>query len=509
MMNLKVNTESLRQNWKPLLIVLAVGLILGYLLSPSPHKPMDKTTTQAESQRTIKHWTCSMHPHIKLSAPGKCPICGMDLIPVYEDAADDDGQVTLKLGERARKLAGVATVAVDYRPLVKDIHTVGKIDYDEGRVAYVSAWIGGRIDRLYADFTGIHVNKGEHLVLLYSPELMSAQEEYLLALKNVKQIKGSQFKEMAEDTLKAARDKLLLYGITKRQLKEIKKRGRVQTSLTVNAPISGTVIHKKAIEGMYVKRGDPIYTIADLSRVWLYLDIYEYDLAWIKYGQMVEVTTEAYPGEVFEGRIVFIDPFLNEKTRTIKVRVNVPNPEGELKPGMYANAYIKVRVGPGGRVQMAELEGKYIGPMHPEIIRDEPGKCPICGMDLVPVGGGIGMMSAAKPELGIKSSEKGILAVPRSAVLDTGRRKLVYVEVDKGKYAPRQIRVGPLAGEYYPVVSGLKPGERVVTSGNFLIDSQMQLAGKPSLMFPEGANIDIHDAMGHGEGEHKNQASLD
>jgi Cu(I)/Ag(I) efflux system membrane fusion protein len=274
----------------------------------------------------------------------------------------------------------------------------------------------------------------------------------------------------------------------------------VQTHLTINAPISGTVIHKKALEGMYVKMGDQIYTIADLSRVWLYLDIYEYDLAWIKYGQMVEVTTEAYPGEVLEGRIVFVDPFLDEKTRTVKVRVNVPNPEGTLKPGMYANAYIKVKVGTGGQVEMADLAGKYIGPMHPEIVQDKPGKCPICGMDLVQVGGAIGMMASTKPELGIKSNPKGILSIPRSAVLDTGPRKLVYVEVDKGKYAPREIRLGPLAGEYYPVIAGLEPNERVVTSGNFLIDSQMQLAGKPSLMFAEGSNIDIHAAMGHGTG---------
>lgn len=493
-----INKEFLEKNWKPLLVILTMGIILGYWLAPSPHKQMDKASLQAENQRKIKHWTCSMHPQVKVSEPGKCPICGMDLIPIYESGDDDDSQVSLTLGKRAQALAEVATEVVDYRPLTKEIYTVGKIDYDESRVAYVAAWIGGRIDRLFADFTGIEVHKGDHLVQLYSPELMSAQEEYLLALKNVRQTKGSQFKGMAENTLKSARDKLLLYGITEKQLREIKKRAKVQTHLTINAPISGTVIHKKALEGMYVKMGDPIYTIADLSRVWLYLDIYEYDLAWIKYGQMVEVTTEAYPGEVIEGRIVFIDPFLNEQTRTVKVRVNVPNPEGLLKPGMYANAYIKVKVGPKGRVEMADLEGKYIGPMHPEIVRDKPGKCPICGMDLVPVGGAIGMMISTKPELGIKSNPQGILSIPRSAVLDTGPRKLVYVEVDSGKYAPREIKLGPLAGEYYPVIAGLEPGERVVTSGNFLIDSQMQLAGKPSLMFPEGSTIDIHAAMGHG-----------
>ncbi len=497
-MRFGINKEFLEKNWRPLLVILALGIVLGYWLSPSPQVVLDKTSPKAQSQKKVTHWTCSMHPQVKASEPGKCPICGMDLIPIYEAGDDDDSQASLTLGERAQKLAEVATDVVDYRPLNKEIYTVGKIDYDEARVAYVAAWIGGRIDRLYADFTGIQVNKGDHLVQLYSPELMSAQEEYLLALKNVRQSVGSQFKGMAENTLKSAQDKLLLYGITEEQLKEIRKRGKVQTHLTINAPISGTVIHKKALEGMYVKMGDPIYTIADLSRVWLYLDIYEYDLAWIKYGQLVEVTTEAYPGELLEGRIVFIDPFLNEQTRTVKVRVNVPNPTGAFKPGMYTNAYIKVKVGTGGQVEMADLAGKYIGPMHPEIVRDKPGKCPICGMDLVPVGGVVGMMSASKPEGGIKSNPKGILSVPRSAVLDTGPRKLVYVEVKQGKYAPREIRLGPLAGEYYPVVNGLEAGEKVVTSGNFLIDSQMQLAGKPSLMFPEGSNIDVHAAMGHG-----------
>jgi Cu(I)/Ag(I) efflux system membrane fusion protein len=493
-----IKRDFIKQHWKELLAILLVGIALGYWLTPSPQMALKETTLKTQPQRKIKHWTCSMHPQIKASGPGKCPICGMDLIPIYEDGAETRGEVDLKLGERAQGLAEVATDVVDYRPLTKEIYTVGKIDYDEARVAYVAAWIGGRIDRLYADFTGMHVNKGDHLVSLYSPELMSTQEEYLLALKNVRQSTGSQFKGMAEDTLSSAQDKLLLYGITEEQLKEIRKLGKVQTHLTINAPISGTVIHKKALEGMYVKMGDQIYTIADLSRVWLYLDIYEYDLAWIKYGQLVEVTTEAYPGEALEGRIVFIDPFLNEQTRTVKVRVNVPNPEGALKPGMYANAYIKVKVGPGGQVEVADLTGKYISPMHPEIIRDAPGKCPICGMDLVPVGGVVGMMSSSNPELGIKSSPQGILSVPRSAVLDTGKRKLVYVELEKGKYSPREIKVGPQAGEYYPVIEGLEAGERVVTSGNFLIDSQMQLAGKPSLMFPEGSSIDIHAAMGHG-----------
>ncbi len=517
-MTIKDISGHLKSNWKPYSAILLLGIVLGYSFAPSPSKTVNNKAVVKQAQRKVMHWTCSMHPQIKAANSGKCPICGMDLIPIYEEGDDDQagGEVSLKLGKRAQRLAEVASQVIEYRPLTKEIYTVGKVDYDETRLAYVSAWIGGRIDKLYADFTGTQVNKDEHLVLLYSPELMSAQEEYFLALKNVRQSSGGQFSSMAKNTLLAAKEKLLLYGVTEKQLKEIKKRNKVQTHLTINAPISGTVIHKKALEGMYVKMGDPIYTIADLSNLWLYLDIYEYDLAWIKYGQMVGVTTEAYPGEKFSGRIVFIDPVLNERTRTIRVRVNISNKEGKLKPGMYANASIKVKVGAKGQVQMADLAGKYIGSMHPEIIRDKPGKCPICGMNLVPAGGIIGLMNPDRADIGIKSSSKGILAVPRSAVLDTGTRKLVYVEIKKGKYSPREIEVASLAGDYYPVVSGLKPGERVVISGNFLIDSQMQLAGKPSLMFPEGSSFDVHAAMGHGgastssggsSGAHKNKKS--
>ena len=176
---------------------------------------------------------------------------------------------------------------------------------------------------------------------------------------------------MSKNTLAASREKLLLYGITKKQLKQIERKGKVQTHLTIYAPISGTVIHKKVLEGMYIKTGDQIYTIADLSNLWLFLDIYEYDLSWVKFGQPVQIDTEAYPGETFRGTVTFIDPFLNEKTRTVKVRVNVPNPDGRLRPGMYTNARIKVQINEAGQVVVAGLEGKYMGPMHPEIIQDK------------------------------------------------------------------------------------------------------------------------------------------
>lgn len=489
-----MNRKSIRK----VFLVLLLSLSLGGMLQPALVYSGEHVH-QEEAQKKPLHWTCSMHPQVKQEGPGKCPICGMDLIPIYADSEDEKGEVSLKLGKRAKTLAEVETSIVAHRPLRKDIYTVGKMDYDESRLSYVSAWIDGRIDKLFADYTGIRVKKGEHLVLLYSPQLMSAQEEYLLALRDRQRGgQSSQLAVMAGNTLAASREKLLLYGITKKQLKEIEKKGKVQTHLTIYAPISGTVIHKKAVEGMYVKTGDQIYTIADLSRLWLYLDVYEYDLSWIKFGQRVEVTTEAYPGEVFYGTVTFIDPFLSEKTRTVKVRVNVPNPDGRLRPGMYANARIEVQINEAGQVVVAGLEGKYMCPMHPEVIKDKKEKCPICGMDLESIGGVMGEFASHE------SAERtpALLSIPRSAVLDTGKRKLVYVEIESGKYSPREVKLGPVAGDYYPVIEGLKEGEKVVTSGNFLIDSQMQLAGKPSLMFPEGAAINIHAAMGHADHSH-------
>lgn len=481
------------------ILLIIVPFVIGITFSIFIIKGSETDTIdlpQEESKASgekILFWTCSMHPQIKQNGPGRCPLCSMELIPMKEDSGGGD-KASLTLGKRARHLASVKTNPVVYKNLTKSIYTVGKINYDESKISHVTSWIDGRIDKLYVNFTGTIVQKGEHLVYIYSPELVSTQNEYLIAYKGIKALQKSSILETAAGSISLlgnTRDRLLLWGITEDQIKKLEETQKAQSHLTIYAPNSGTVINKNIFEGMYVKTGDRLFTIADLSRVWLYLDIYEYDIPWIRYGQDVEVATEAFPGEVFHGTVVFIDPFLDEDTRAVRVRVNMDNQEGKLKPGMFASVVIKSKFGANGIIFDSDIANKYMCPMHPDIISDEPRDCPECGMDLERVGSG------RKTGLGeqiddIKLSilnKKGVLAVPHSAVLYTGLRNVVYVEIKEGNYVPREVELGPKADEYYYVISGLKSGERVVTSGNFLIDSQMQLLGKPSLLFPQGSEF--------------------
>ena len=255
----------------------------------------------------------------------------------------------------------------------------------------------------------------------------------------------------------------------------------------ISESVSSDVVHKNAQEGMYVNTGTRIYTVADLSHVWVKLDAYESDLMWLRYGQEVEFTTVSYPGEVFKGLISFIDPVLNPTTRTVKIRVDVPNPDGKLKPEMFVKAVVKAEVATGGKVMDPKLAGKWICPMHPSVIKDEPGKCDICEMPLVQTET-LGYVSA-----GLDISEKP-LVIPVSAVLVTGTRAIVYIELperDKPTYEGREIVLGPRAGSYYIVRSGLKEGQRVVTKGNFKIDSALQIQAKPSMMTPEGGGSSV------------------
>jgi len=376
------------------------------------------------------------------------------------------------------------------------------VEYDESRLKSITSWVAGRLDRLYVDYTGVPVKKGDHLVWLYSPELISAQEEYLLALRNLKAKKSGTMGEIYRRTFKAAEEKLRLLGITDGQLKEIRNTKNPVDHMTIYAPIGGIVIHKNGVEGMYVKTGTRIYTIADLSHLWILLDAYETDIAWIRYGQEVEFTVEAYPGETFIGNVSFIDPILNEKTRTIKVRLNVENEEGKLKPGMFVRAIVKSKVAAGGKVIDPAIAGKWIGPMHPEIIMDHAGNCPICGMPLV-----------TAEELGYVESpqaNQAPLVIPASAPLATGKRAVVYVEKPGkvGVYEGREIVLGPRAGDYYLVNKGLREGEKVVVSGNFKIDSALQIMAKPSMMNP-GEKIEEKDADEHKNHNDKELKSID
>jgi Cu(I)/Ag(I) efflux system membrane fusion protein len=357
---------------------------------------------------------------------------------------------------------------------------VGKIDYDETRLAHISAWVGGRIDRLFVDYAGMRVRKGDHLVEIYSPDLRTAQEEYLIALRRWQAArKGGDADEAASaEAIKgASRKKLELWGVQPAQIDDLEKSGRTDDRITIYSPIGGTVIERDAFVGKYVMMGERLFTIAGLDTVWALLDAYEIDIGWIRYGQAVVFESDAYPAETFKGRIAFIQPVLNEMTRTVKVRVNVPNPEGKLRPGMYVRARLDITLDEAGRVRNNALADKWMCPMHPEIIKPGPGTCDNCGMPLEETAK-LGFSHAETPA-------KRVLSIPATAPLLTGKRAIVYVEERKGDevaYVGREIELGDRAGDHYVVRSGLAEGERVVTRGNFKIDSALQIMAKPSMM---------------------------
>lgn len=473
------------------IVFAALGGFLGWVAATGGAASSSSQAAAAEDHQGHQHteapsgeeedavWTCSMHPNIRRDGPGLCPICGMDLVPV---ASSGDGMRTITVTSTARKLMQIQTFPVHRRFVTGEVRMVGKVDYDETRLAHITAWVPGRLDRMFADFTGIQVNKGDHLVSIYSEQLYSAQAELIEALEN-RRNRGNTSTTIAPlDFVRSAREKLRLLGLTPEQISEIEQRGAPSDHITIYSPIGGIVIDKLRQEGDRVQTGDRIYTVADLSRVWVKLDAYESDLAWLRYGQDVEFRTEAYPGEVFHGRIVFIDPVLNPHTRTVKVRVNVDNSDGRLKPEMFVRAVVHSRVAAGGRVVEPELADMWICPMHYEVVKQQPGDCDICGMPLVRAEAA-GFVTAE----GDKAAKP--LVVPASAPLITGKRAIVFVEdteADVPTFEGREIVLGPRAGDYYVVRSGLEEGDMVVTHGNFKLDSALQIAAKPSMMTPQG-----------------------
>jgi Cu(I)/Ag(I) efflux system membrane fusion protein len=516
--------------------------------------------------KKIRFWTCVMHPTVKMQEPGSCPVCKMDLIPVYEGAG-------LELTEQQKALIPVRTESVGFRKVEREIRTVGVLDYNETRMAYASTRISGWIEDLHVDFTGIKVREGDELLSIYSPELVVAQEEYLTALKSVEELQNTEYVELLRSiklNLTAAESKLKLYGLTENQIKDIRNRGEVRTVLPLYAPVAGTVVHMNVMRGQHLNKGMNLYRIADLSSLWIMADVYEYELPWIYMGQVVEITAQSMPGRTFSGKVTYIYPFFDTNTRTQKVQVAVANPNEELRPGMYVTLRMKptlVEIYTRGSMPEApyacpmhpwitsehasecdicgmDLEstnsdimtsepmsgtgGKWVCPMHPEEQSDKFGECSICGMDLVEKQSTTGTgahshthqlapsptLHADQPLLIFKyvcpdhpdeyATVPGlcprdgkpllmtgeVLTVPKSAVIDTGLRKIVFVDRGESGYEQIEVEVGPEAWgtsdgsetkrRYYPIVSGLIHGDMVVTHGNFLIDSQTQLTGSAS-----------------------------
>jgi Cu(I)/Ag(I) efflux system membrane fusion protein len=403
----------------------------------------------------------------------------MPLVPAASGAADLD-EFSVKIEPAQRRLANIQTAEAESSILEATIQTVGAIAIDESRQATIAAYIDGRLERLFADYTGIDIAKGDHLAVIYSPQLYSAQVEYVEARRALNASGGLAAVRQAQEALTAnTRQRLREFGMTEEQIAELDKTEKAQSRLTIYAPQGGTVVEKLAIEGNYVKAGDPIYRIAELSTVWLMLKLFPEDATRIRFGQRVEATVQSIPGETMVGRVAFIDPTVNPETRTVGVRVELLNDDRRLRPGDYAEAQITLPIGPQGQVFDADLAGKWISPMHPQIIREQPGQCPICGMDLVPTSK-YGFTEEPIPQP--KS-----LSVPRSAVLLAGGNSVVYVETKPGVFEIRPVTVGPILRDKIVILNGLKAGEKVATAGNFLIDSQMQLAGKPSLIDPTRA----------------------
>jgi Cu(I)/Ag(I) efflux system membrane fusion protein len=406
----------------------------------------------------------------------------------------------LQLSAHALAMASVETTHVTRRALARELRAVGKIQYNESSLATVTARVDGYAERLFVNFTGVEIKKGDHLADIYSPDLLVAQQELLIALQGG----GS---PRANPLVEAASLKLKRWGLTEEQVKALVDQKKITDRVTLLSPISGTVIEKTVVENSAFKAGDVLYRVANLDTVWVYLDIYEYDLAWVRFGQRVDITAEALPGRDFSGMVTFVQPVVTEETRTVRVPVHVENKDHALKPGMFVSALIKASLTASGEAAPTGVEGKFTCPMHPQVLRDAAGKCPVCDMPLERIPG-----TPAKQTEHVTGQEHAggheqpggdatlPLAVPATAVLDSGTRHIAYVEMSRGLFESREVTLGPRSGEFVPVLKGLAEGERVVTRGGFLVDSQFQITGRPSLFYPGGLAAGAGAGHQHGGG---------
>ena len=408
-------------------LILLTGLFLGWLIFSG--SPSGGDVTSPTVHRDHDHgedssvWTCSMHPQIRMEEPGDCPICGMDLIPLQTNGSGDNSvdPDAIQLSVEAAALANVQTTIVSRQNPVKEVQLYGTIQVDERLSQSQTSHVSGRIERLYVSFTGESVRRGQPIATIYSPELLNAQQELIEAVK---------MKDLQPALLQAVREKMRLWKLTDEQIARIEQSGEVSPLINVTATTSGVVMAKKVNQGDYVNTGTVLFDVANLSQVWALFDAYESDLPFLKVGDRLEYTLQSLPGKTFSGKISFINPILDPSTRTAKVRVETANPRMELKPEMYANAFI--------RAPLKQYNNEIV--------------------------------------------------VPKSAILWTGKRSIVYVkqpDTETPAFLLREIEVGPSLGDAYVVLSGLNEGDEIVTNGTFTIDASAQLAGKRSMMNDE------------------------
>lgn len=404
-------------------------------------------TDHATHQEQAQIWTCSMHPQIQQPEPGQCPICGMDLIPQTSGHGDHGGE-GVTLSPRAKALARLRTAEVTRgRPLAAT-RLQGEITEDEGTLRAVTAWTGGRIHRLSVRTTGARIKRGQIIARLYSPEIFAAHQDLIVARRQVERLAESPatVRQAAEDTLDAAKTRLSLLGLSDRSVERMARQEKPDRYVPIHSPFGGTVLARLVAEGDYVEPGAALYRVADLDALWVELHAYEPDLPRLAPGQRVQIQAEAAPDLEITGAITFIDPVIDPKTRTAAVRVQIDNPEGRLKPGMYVEGVVQSPAG-------------------------DPTRPP--------------------------------LMIPESAPLLTGDRAVVYVEqpeAERPTYVPRVVRLGAKAGDHYPVLAGLTEGERVVVQGAFVLDADLQIRGGASMMdlqaeAPEAPTVEMSGAL--------------
>jgi Cu(I)/Ag(I) efflux system membrane fusion protein/cobalt-zinc-cadmium efflux system membrane fusion protein len=383
---------------------------------------------QSVGERNIKYWQAPMNPSEIYDKPGKSAM-GMDLIPVYEDQTSSGSAV--QIDPVTVQNMGVRTAIVEKTDFSRSIRTIGKIDYNEENIFIVSSKISGWIEKLHVDYTGKPVRKGQTLLEIYSPDLVTTQQEYLLAIKNNKLIGETQFasiREGAESLLKSTRQRLLYWDIPESAVRELEESNQVTKTLRLESPANGVVVHKNAIKGLYIKEGTSLYQIADLSTIWVYVSIYDNEVPWVRLGQKATMELSYSPEKVLEGKVTYIYPYLDEKARDVKVRLEFPNPGLELKPGMYANVWIKTQ--------------------------------PI----------------------------KDAIVVPSEAVIRSGQRNLAFITRGGGRFEPREVRIGEESDDgSIRIIAGLMENEEVVVSAQFLFDSESRLQEAIQKMLQEKA----------------------
>lgn len=452
---------------------LAIAQRVGLLAEPS-------AAATATQQGPSAEYICPMMCVPPVKEPGRCPVCAMELVQADSGVRGDDRSIIVD--PASRRVANIATVTVQSLPLIRRIRAVGELAYDEGTRKTIAAYSQGRFEKLYVDYTGAKVEKGKVLASFYSPELYTAQVEFLLADRTSG--RSRELTGLSDERLKiSSRQRLIELGMSPGQISELAQSGKADSRIRIQAPMSGTVIEKLISEGDYVKEGQTVMRLADLSSVWLMLELFPKDASAVRFGQRVEARVQSLPDRLLSGRVAFIDPDVDPQSRTVGVRVVIPNEEGVLRIGEFATAEITVPLGSQSRVQQAvydpELADKWISPHHPHVVSDEPGVCRICGRDLVHASTlGFTDEPASLPEA---------LIVPRDAVLMAAEHSVAYVETEPGRFEIRRVETGVTTGDGIVIRKGLMVGEAVAIRGAFLLDSQMQLSGNPSLIDPTRA----------------------